>query len=199
LKEDVTVTMAALCLASYGSFDDYKQVAADHHYEIIKASSNPYIGWKLLESQDNYVFVYPGTNDWTDLIVDVMAGSVRTRFGKVHHGVNTRWEMIRPEIPNLDKPVWLAGHSLGGALAKRHAMDKSVKQVFVFNAPRIFDAKAAKKYTTPTASYVIRGDLVHRLPLFYTTATEPVVLKARAGENKHAMQTCYNALCDLIA
>jgi len=73
LKEDVTVTMAALCLASYGSFDDYKQIAADHHYEIIKASANPYVGWKLLESQDNYVFVYPGTNDWTDLIVDVMA------------------------------------------------------------------------------------------------------------------------------
>jgi len=191
--------MAALCLASYGSFDDYKQVAADHHYEIIKASASPYIGWKLLESQDNYVFVYPGTNDWTDLLVDVMAGSVRTRFGKVHHGVNTRWEMIRPEIPSLDKPVWLAGHSLGGALAKRHAMDKSVQQVFVFNAPRIFDAKAAKKYNTPTANYVVKGDLVHRLPLFYTTAIKPLVLKARAGANKHAMQTCHDALCDLIA
>jgi len=187
------LTMARLCLASYSPYDEYKQIAADLGYEIVNASMHPTINWKLLECDDHCVFVYPGTNDWTDVIADIMAGSVKTSFGHVHHGVNSRWDEIQMEVPYPRKPTYLAGHSLGGAMAKRHAMDRVIHQVFTFNAPRIFDAVAAKNYDVPTSSYVIKGDWVHRAPLFYTTATKPIVLDAKPGENKHAMQTCYDA------
>lgn len=82
--------------------------------------------------------------------------------GKGHYGFVTRYQQCQealhdvlnsllethPEIKNIN----ITGHSLGGAQAQLAAADLKVRlpnleiNLITFNAPRVFDAKAAKKF-----------------------------------------------------
>lgn len=109
---------------------------------------------------------------------DFAAAGVGARF---HSGfmsaLNDVWDPLFQRVDNefsiQERPVWVTGHSLGGALAllcgwrfSRHFI--SVHQICTFGAPMIGNKAAAtafqKGFPDKIFRYVDSGDLVPRLP-----------------------------------
>ena len=95
--------------------------------------------------------------------------------GRVHHGFSSvlRWawgkvEKILDEAQ--DKPLFLTGHSMGGALAVLTAcrlarMGRPPVATYTFGSPRVGDRAFCAGYRLPTYRIVNRLDLVPEMPL----------------------------------
>lgn len=97
---------------------------------------------------------------------------------RVHRGFAREVEAALPRLRELAldhgaerKPVYLAGHSAGGALATlaarrlHEAGDVDVKAAVVFSSPRVGDAAFARTYPVPLVRIERRHDVVPHLPL----------------------------------
>ncbi|MCI5125417.1 MAG: lipase family protein [Candidatus Electrothrix sp. AR5] len=120
-------------------------------------------------------------------------------FGRVHRGFHKAlkgvWPDVREEILRLrtnKQPIWLTGHSLGGALAQLAAATLRFQEkqdwvggVYTFGQPRAGNSDFAKKYNSHlknvTCRVVNNNDLVARIPtinyshagqLFYFSSKE---------------------------
>jgi hypothetical protein len=95
--------------------------------------------------------------------------------GRVHHGFSSvlrrTWGKIERILEEAqDKPLFLTGHSMGGALAVLTAcrlakMGRTPVATYTFGAPRIGDRNFCAGYALPTYRIVNRLDLVPELPL----------------------------------
>ncbi|HEY2587998.1 MAG TPA: lipase family protein [Tepidisphaeraceae bacterium] len=95
--------------------------------------------------------------------------------GRVHLGFSSvlrrTWEQIERLLDEVgDKPLFLAGHSMGGALAMLTAcrltrMGRPAAAVYTFGSPRVGDPIFCSGYTLPTYRVVNRLDLVPEMPL----------------------------------
>ncbi len=96
--------------------------------------------------------------------------------GRVHHGFSYAlervWHKLTPALAQLprDKPLFLTGHSMGGALAVLAAcrladQERAPLAVYSYGAPRIGDERFCSSYQLPTYRLVNRLDLVPELPL----------------------------------
>ena len=109
---------------------------------------------------------------------DFAAAGVGARF---HRGfleaLEEIWEPLFASVEGLtrqdERPVWLTGHSLGGALAllcawRMHQHFLPIHQVYTFGAPMIGNDATAKAYEKEFPGrifrYVDRCDLVPKLP-----------------------------------
>ena len=127
----------------------------------------------LLTNARNFLVLPEG-----QLGTDFAAAGVGARF---HSGfmsaVADIWEplfaKVDLEFSKLERPVWVTGHSLGGALAllcgwRLHRHFISIHQICTFGAPMIGnDAAAAafvREFPNRVFRYVDIGDIVPRLP-----------------------------------
>jgi hypothetical protein len=95
--------------------------------------------------------------------------------GKVHTGFQTvlrgSWRMIADALePARGLPLFVTGHSMGGALAKLAACrlareGRPAVATYTFGAPRFGDAAFCERYALPTYRVVNKLDLVPELPL----------------------------------
>lgn len=95
--------------------------------------------------------------------------------GRVHHGFSSAlrrsWDRIETILQSArDKPLFLTGHSMGGALAVLTAcrlakMGRPPMAVFTFGAPRVGDRVFCAGYALPTFRIVNGLDLVPEMPL----------------------------------
>jgi len=95
--------------------------------------------------------------------------------GRVHLGFSSvlrhTWGKVEQLLEEAqDKPLFLTGHSMGGALAVLSAyrlakMGKMPVAVYTFGSPRIGDRAFCSSYSLPTYRLVNRLDLVPELPL----------------------------------
>jgi hypothetical protein len=95
--------------------------------------------------------------------------------GRVHHGFSSvlkrTWHMIEPILEKTgDKPLFLTGHSMGGALAVLTAcrlakVGRRPVATYTFGSPRVGDRAFCTGYKLPTYRVVNRLDLVPELPL----------------------------------
>ena len=97
--------------------------------------------------------------------------------GRIHRGFRDALDEIWPDLKAcLDQylsngnPLWITGHSLGGALAllaaDRLLPQKKVQGVYVFGAPRIGDQRFAEGFSPRAFSIVNNNDVVPHLPPF---------------------------------
>jgi triacylglycerol lipase len=117
--------------------------------------------------------VQEGVRDWVNnLQFDLVA--VRDLPGRVHTGFGlgalTLHKQMFPFVHGLQKklrrPVWLAGHSQGGALATISALRfPNVQGVFTYGAPRVGDSVFADSYQINHWRICNNNDPVVRLPL----------------------------------
>ena len=109
----------------------------------------------------------------TDLVVQLV--ECKEYQGRVHHGFSSvlhrTWARIETLLEHVrDRPLFLTGHSLGGALAVLSAcrlarMGRPPAAIYTFGSPRVGDPAFCAGYTLPTYRVVNRLDLVPEMPL----------------------------------
>ena len=109
----------------------------------------------------------------TDMVVRLVE---RPEYdGRVHLGFSSVLRHTWPKVERIveeaaDKPLFLTGHSMGGALAVLSAcrlakLGRQPVAVYTFGSPRIGDRAFCAGYSLPTYRLVNRLDLVPELPL----------------------------------
>jgi triacylglycerol lipase len=134
----------------------------------------------LIQELDNaFVIAFRGSRSVQDFICDAEFPRITTIYGGVHSGFERDIESIMPRIWSADaflqnkKPVFITGHSLGGALAilcARNfvARNVPVQAVYTFGQPRVGDSHFADGYDawlfSRTFRVVNQCDIVPRVP-----------------------------------
>ena len=162
--------MAQLSLAVYskkfdGSPDEASILAAlqalDCRFKVVKpfdASSSQ----GCIVGHDEFVAaVFRGTDEIADWLDNLNVMPVSGPFGMVHKGFYEAlmdiWPGMRKELrvmrthDKFRRPLWLAGHSLGGAMATLAASqlvedDEPFYGVYTFGSPRCGDKHFARTY-----------------------------------------------------
>lgn len=111
-----------------------------------------------------------------DSITDAQAGLIAASpgaVGRVHSGfadavneVKKELDDILDRIGNDGRPLWLTGHSLGGAMAILTAarLRERVQGVYVYGAPRVGDASFGKDVSDRIVCFVHGSDPVAQVP-----------------------------------
>jgi hypothetical protein len=133
----------------------------------------------FLASTDQYlILVFRGTEatSFTDIKTDLKATQTKcSTAGKVHSGFNAAFEFVKDGIQNdLDKnkfakkPLFIAGHSLGGALAtiaaKRLNHKGGMAACYTFGSPRVGNEDWTINIKTPIYRVVNAIDCVTMVP-----------------------------------
>lgn len=128
-------------------------------------------------SEGILVLVFRGTQkDISDVVTDLKANLVSApEGGRVHHGFYQAYKKVEPLIkaacePHAELPLYITGHSLGGALAMlatRYIGDDSTGATYTFGCPRAADDEFYKNIKTPVYRIVNAADAVPRVPFGY--------------------------------
>ena len=127
------------------------------------------------------VLAFRGTSDWTDVQTDIRAGRVSAGdgVGKVHSGFFNAYGLVSERISRrLEEvkfmPLYITGHSLGGALAtvalryleKVEGLKDQIAACYTFGSPRVGNADFESDIRSPVYRVVNFTDIVTFLPLF---------------------------------
>jgi len=141
-------------------------VAANHHFAIVAFRGTECGVDQGPEAMARFM---------ADLGVDVDIRWTDTQGeGKIHRGFHDAldeiWQDLAPclkALSNRHCPLWLTGHSLGGALAVLTAERLAVIQgVYTFGAPRVGNGPFAAQFPQPVHRFANNNDLVPHLPPF---------------------------------
>lgn len=140
----------------------------------------------VLESERDAIVAFRGTGSAVDWISDMIARQCKYPFvrdaGWSHTGFTDIYRSMRQAVVSLvdrcdgNKPMYVTGHSLGGALAVLCATDLASKRpdadirVCTFGAPRAGNPDFAKAYNRSVAAsrrYHNEFDVVPHLPPLY--------------------------------
>jgi triacylglycerol lipase len=123
-------------------------------------------GWKLNEPFDPWQIVADWTTDFDIRLTEWFRG------GKVHRGFRDALEEVWADIfPYMKKladqgcQIWVAGHSLGAALATLAAdRFQDVQGLYTFGSPRVGDREFQENFRLRAYRVVNGDDLVSRVP-----------------------------------
>ncbi|OUM95312.1 MAG: hypothetical protein A9Z00_08075 [Thermobacillus sp. ZCTH02-B1] len=135
----------------------------------------------LAESDRDAVLVFRGTirtDEWvSDALIRQIPCPFAPRMGRIHEGFARIYDSVRGEMAEAirsiagSKTLYIAGHSLGGALAVLAAADLASAGrrpvVYTFGAPRVGDPRFACRFgrLVPESHRAANPhDLVTRLP-----------------------------------
>jgi hypothetical protein len=126
------------------------------------------------EYEDKTILTFRGTLSAFEWYHDVLIRQVPSRFlpGKVHEGFKTVFKAMKPVLPDWfvpSKPLIIAGHSLGAAMATLagYALRAYSPTVYLFGSPRVGDETFGVAYNSevPDTFRVENAfDLVTELP-----------------------------------
>ena len=92
--------------------------------------------------------------------------------GRIHQGfqeaLDSLWPTLKAHLDAVQqgRALWLAGHSLGGALATlaAHRLGDAASGLITFGCPRVGNADFAARFCCPAWRVVNNNDLVARIP-----------------------------------
>jgi len=159
----------------------------------------------VASNEQNVVVALRGTDEVLDWVTNLTVAQIAGYGGCVHRGfcdsLDQAWNEILVRVTSLldnDQTLWVAGHSLGGALATiaaarlmREGLEPYV--TCTFGSPRVFDPKAAAGYLPRLYRFVNKGDAVPSVPPALTlpwyryqhTGSLTVVLDKERGHAAH--------------
>jgi hypothetical protein len=125
------------------------------------------------------VLAFRGTSDWKDVQTDATANRKPTPDGKVHAGFYQAYVDVagtikdKLKIPEVkDLPLYITGHSLGGALAtvatqdlEKSGLKDHIAACYTFGSPRVGNADFDKTIRSPVYRVINFTDIVTFLPL----------------------------------
>jgi triacylglycerol lipase len=131
----------------------------------------------VLGNRFDCLIVCRGTepNQWNDLKADANAWTIISEVGRVHSGfhseVDELWPMLETHVRENQRPMWFAGHSLGGAMAnvcavrcKLSPIPSNPSALFTYGAPRVGNRKYASFLKVNHYRWVNNNDIVPRIP-----------------------------------
>lgn len=135
----------------------------------------------VIEHKDYICLAFRGTNETKDWIDNINAFSVKALFGEFHRGfynsVEDLWHEIEQKIDAIrqerKKPLFITGHSLGGAMASIAASiliheDKPFTSVYTFGQPRALTQSTSRIFNIECKDRYYRfhnnNDIVTRSP-----------------------------------
>jgi hypothetical protein len=134
--------------------------------------------------------------------------------GRVHHGFSSSlrrtWSKFEPILEEAqDKPLFLTGHSMGGALSILAAcrlanIGRPPVATYTFGAPRVGDHSFCAGYALPTYRVVNRLDLVPELPLASVRRLLPEPLRLENEKTRSRLKqmaeriSCYGHVKTLV-
>ena len=132
----------------------------------------------IVSTDDFIVLSFRGTESKSpkDIKSDCKANKIAcVSGGMVHCGFSEAFDLVREPIqtaldkaPLKDKPLFITGHSLGGALAtiaaKRLRHDSGIAACYTFGSPRVGDTVWVSGIRTPVYRVVNAVDVVTMLP-----------------------------------
>jgi hypothetical protein len=172
-------------LISVGHTQAYVATNDDHVVVAFRGTESPLTldGLKdwLLADAANLLIMPEGR-----LGTDFVAAGVGARFHQGFLGALVEvWdavhESVQAEMKKKERPLWLTGHSLGGALAvlagwMLHRKFVSVHQIYTYGAPMVGNAEATKaidkEFPDKIYRYVNAPDPVPKLPTLSLLANQ---------------------------
>ena len=130
----------------------------------------------IVSSTEFYFLVFRGTEPTSikDIKSDLKAKQIKCENeGKIHQGFSEAFEVIRSDIEEYiinyfeDKPLFITGHSLGGALATvatKKLKYKKMAACYTFGSPRVGNEDWMLTIKTPVYRIVNSADPVTMLP-----------------------------------
>jgi triacylglycerol lipase len=169
---DLALSLAAACQLAYQMMADPNAAAPDGYQVQARFTADLFgqmevIGY-VMSSAANVVLAFRGTDSTPDFISDISYAEVDFPFvpasGQVHEGFLGVYQSCRAQIlPALQAlpaqlPLFITGHSLGGAMATLAAFDIAVNTpftapvVYTFASPRVGDPAFADAYNARVAA-----------------------------------------------
>lgn len=140
----------------------------------------------LIEHRDYWCFAFRGSDEMRDWLDNVNAFPTRILFGEFHRGfarsTDDVWEPLferylvgrqADRAAGRPRPIFLVGHSLGGAMATVAAakllhIDHPFTSVYTFGQPRAMTLETARIFNNEARDRFFRfqnnGDIVTRVP-----------------------------------
>ncbi len=168
--------LATCSLAAYGAAGDWPQTLALGD-SIRTFECEAFHGF--IAAQRNMVIVaFRGTESIGNALTDAETALIRHHIfpGLVHFGFSRAAEVVHPTVSSLLKtfnrelPIWVTGHSLGGAMASLVAHRLwlegfPIRAVYTYGSPRPGDRNFQAAYRLPNYRFVNDNDLIPHLPL----------------------------------
>lgn len=169
---------AKVANAAYSDAGDLESSLQPLQLKLIKTnkqSTNEMQYFLARKDNNEQVIALRGTASVDDVIIDARFVFVKDEnLGiNVHKGFDNAAREILKEIrPSLDKtlPVYVTGHSLGGAVAVVVGMylqkeGYNLKQIFTYGQPKVTDRRGAKLYQSlPLIRFTNEKDIVPLVP-----------------------------------
>ncbi len=135
----------------------------------------------LIEHKDYLCITFRGTDETLDWLDNINAFPVQEIFGKFHRGfwqsTNDVWDTLFSKYKELSsikkRPLFLTGHSLGGAMASIAASkliheDLPFISVYTFGQPRALERETSRLFNIECKTRYFRfqnnNDIVSRVP-----------------------------------
>ncbi|MEH6405323.1 MAG: lipase family protein [Sneathiella sp.] len=109
---------------------------------------------------------------WADLDATLVPAMDGTGQEKVHNGFQKAFDAVRTQVvedlsKNANLPLYVTGHSLGGALAVMATWfiaSDSLGACYTFGGPRVGNLALEERFKTPIYRVVNAADIVPRVP-----------------------------------
>ena len=195
-KDDKKIIDRISSLVSDSKLDSFKKLydvfGYDHEIEIKKLKNElEVLDIELIKTFDTngtqamiistktfYALIFRGTevSSIKDIKADLDAKIIQCESGgKIHRGFNDAFSEVHMEIQKYlneelkeNKPLFISGHSLGGALAtvasKKLSFDNGIAACYTFGSPRVGNEEWMQNIKTPIYRMVNSADPVTMLP-----------------------------------
>jgi triacylglycerol lipase len=147
---------------AYEAQDDYKKILNEWgFYKVYPLNKHETQGF-VAGKDDMILLVFRGTEQTKpeDILMDVLACQENTKLGKVHYGFLTALKFVWKDIlkaleefQDNNQNIWIAGHSLGGALATLAAVKlasknkcQNISGLYTYGKPRVGDKKFRSEF-----------------------------------------------------
>lgn len=173
-----SLALAELAMISYNDEAEARRAARAIGFPVARLLDNDGSQVYWFANEHDVVIACRGTelDDWNDIRADANATmAVVGSIGRVHSGFNREVDDIWPLLEGLlfenRQPIWLAGHSLGGAMAticsyrcNVSTMHNKPRELHTFGSPRVGCKRYARHSDVVHYRWVHNNDIVTRVP-----------------------------------